>query len=70
MLPEQLGRLVGGGYFVGPVGGHLLVVEQLEDGVVGFPMLPVGQNRMALSVVSDEQVTLEAAVEFPPGVEE
>ena len=32
-------------------------------------MLPVGQERNALSIVANEQVILEAAVEFPPGVE-
>ena len=29
-------------------------------------MLPVGQERNALSVMAYEQVILEAAVEFPP----
>jgi hypothetical protein len=68
MLPKQFGSLVWGGHFVGPVGDHLFVIEQLEDGVVGFPMLPVGQERMALSVMADEQVPFKAAIEFPPGV--
>ena len=68
MVPEQFGGLMWGGHFVGPVGGHLFVIEQLEDGVVGLPVLPVGQERMALSVVADKQVPLKAAIEFPPSV--
>ena len=70
MLPEQLHGLLGRRYFVYPVGGHLFVIEQLEVGITGSPMLPVGQERNAFSVVAYKQVTLEAAVEFPPGVEE
>jgi hypothetical protein len=70
MLLNQSGSLLGIRHFVYPVGGHLFVIEQLEEGIVGSPMLPVGQERNARSVVADEQVPLEAAIEFPASVEE
>ena len=70
MLLEQVNSLLGIRHFVYPVGGHLFVIEQLEEGIVGAPVLPVGQERNALSVVADEQVPLEAAIEFPASVEE
>lgn len=42
MLLEQLDSLLGSRHFVYPVGGHLFVIEDLEEGFVGSPQLYVG----------------------------
>ena len=68
MVPEQLCGLLGGWHFVYPAGSHVFVIENLEERIIGFPMLSVGQERNALAVVADKQVILEAAVEVPPSV--
>jgi hypothetical protein len=70
VLPEQFGGLPGSRHFFYPIGGHPVMIEQLEDEIIGTPMLPVGQERHTLPIMADEQVILEAAVELPPSVYE
>jgi hypothetical protein len=58
-------------YFFYPVGGHLLVVENLEEGLmIGSPMLSMGYKGDTVAVLADKQVILEATIEIPPSVGE
>ena len=53
--------LWGSWYFLNPVGEVPLVVEELEDGVVGFPRFFWGQDGDSVGV-PDDQIIREAAV--------
>jgi hypothetical protein len=58
-------------YFFYPVGAHLLVVENLEEGLmIGSPMLSMGYKGDTVAVMADKQVPFEATIEIPPSIDE
>ena len=54
--------LWGSRYFLNRVGEVPLVVEELEDGVVGFPRFFWGQDGDSVIGVADDQIIHEPAV--------
>ena len=69
MLSEQLGGPLWGGYFSYPVIQVVLVVAELELGVICFPSLAVGDDGQFVHVADDE-VLVEAAIQLPASVGE
>ena len=62
MLLEQLCCLLGGWYFLDPIGEVPRVIDEFEDRLLGFSRLGVSQDREAIAVITNNQVLREAAV--------
>ena len=65
MLLEHLFGLLGCWYFLNPVGYVPLVIDELEDGIVGLPRFFAGQDGESIVVVANDQIIFEAAVQVP-----
>jgi hypothetical protein len=67
VLVEQFSGLLGGRHLSNPVGNHLIVIEELEERIIGSPVLFMAQDRDTVAAVANNQVILEAAIQLPSG---
>jgi hypothetical protein len=62
LLLKYFCGLLGGKYFLHPVGDVPLVIDNLESVIVAFPHFPVGQYGEAIAIVTNNQIIREAIV--------
>jgi hypothetical protein len=64
VLRKQLLGLLEGRYFPDPIGGVPLVLDDFEDGIVGFVRF-FGDQEGEVVGVADDQIAREATVKIP-----